>query len=837
MVKDVCTKIYPKSYKNLTTIDENGFLLYRRRKDGQKPIVQGRKISNRWVVPYNLHLLIKYNAHINVELCAKTQAIKYLYKFIHKGPDRATAVLETESTTTVSQINAIQHENDEIKQYLDCRYISALEACWRIFEFDLQGQQPPVERLNNHLPGEQSIIFNDNDDLQNVMSRPGIERTMFTEWMEANNKFDDACMLRYVEFPTSWVWDRTEKEWHRQKRGRTIGRIFYVHPSSGERYYLRMLLNIVRRPMSYEDIRTVDKVIYPDFKSACNSLGRLEDDNEWHQVLQEVSVWASGRQLRHLFASILTSCEVIDPLSLWETHWRDLSDDLQVLSRRNLHKPNLIISKNDLRDIGLYEIECILNNVDRSLSNYPPMPLPTGRNSCGIKNRLIWEERNYDQVEAHLEFERLHCGLTHEQLLVFDTVMDSCTNKKGDSILLRSDGMLVLRVPSSGIASLLLPGGRTAHSRFKISLKLDNTSTCFIKPNTKLSELMEEVDLIIWDEAPMVHRQSLEAVDRTFKDLLKISSPSAAQKVSVGKLSSLVVTSDKFYLLYQNQAEKLLLALPYRDHIYGNIARSSFAQWLLDIGNGTLPAISVNGNGESNWVKIPEDMLISDNEFGIRNLISEIYLDGYLESRVILAPKNNDVDYINSIMIEKLSGEGRSYLSADTVADDNVYLSSLGTYVTPEYLNSLNVSEIASHCLKLKVGALVVLLRNLDPTIGLCNGTRLTIVALEHRTIRARIITGENKGVDHCIPRMSMSPSSDDFPLKFQRRQFPLKVSFAMTINKSQGQTLTNVGIYLLELVFSHYLSFMFLPKIVVILTILYYHTFFKILLEYALDC
>ncbi|XP_077252554.1 uncharacterized protein LOC143891951 [Tasmannia lanceolata] len=141
--------------------------------------------------------------------------------------------------------------------------------------------------------------------------------------------------------------------------------------------------------------------------------------------------------------------------------------------------------------------------------------------------------------------------------------------------------------------------------------------------------------------------------------------------------------------------------------------------------------------------KIPEDMLISDNEFGITNLISEIYpdvlsrlhVDGYPESRAILAPKNNDVNYINSIMIEMLPGEARSYLSADSVPNDNVYLSSLGTYVTPEYLNSLNVSGIASHCLKLKVGAPVVLLRNLNPTIELCNGTRLTIVALEHRTI------------------------------------------------------------------------------------------------------
>ncbi|XP_077242508.1 uncharacterized protein LOC143883021 [Tasmannia lanceolata] len=178
----VFAKKITKQYKSATSIGSDGFPTYRRRKDGRKAIVRGQRIGNRWVVPYNLDLLIKYNAHIKIELCARTKAIKYLYKYIHKGPDRATVVLEV-NTTTLPQSTGSNQGNDEIKQYLDCKYISPPEACWRIFEFDLQAQRPPVERLQFHLPSEQFVVFQDNNDLDDVVLRPGIGRTMFTEWM------------------------------------------------------------------------------------------------------------------------------------------------------------------------------------------------------------------------------------------------------------------------------------------------------------------------------------------------------------------------------------------------------------------------------------------------------------------------------------------------------------------------------------------------------------------------------------------------------------------------------------------------------------------------------
>uniref|UniRef100_A0A453HZ10 Helitron helicase-like domain-containing protein n=1 Tax=Aegilops tauschii subsp. strangulata TaxID=200361 RepID=A0A453HZ10_AEGTS len=94
---------------------------------------------------------------------------------------------------------------------------------------------------------------------------------------------------------------------------KTIGRIYYAQPTSGEKYYLRMLLNTVEGCRSYEDIRTVDGVVHPTYKSACYALGLLNDDKEWNDCIKEASHLAFAPQMHQLFCTILLFCEVTDP--------------------------------------------------------------------------------------------------------------------------------------------------------------------------------------------------------------------------------------------------------------------------------------------------------------------------------------------------------------------------------------------------------------------------------------------------------------------------------------------------------------------------------------------
>jgi len=120
------------------------------------------------------------------------------------------------------------------------------------------------------------------------------------------------------------------------------------------------------------------------------------------------------------------------------------------------------------------------------------------------------------------------------------------------------------------------------------------------------------------------------------------------------------------------------------------------------------------------------------------------------------------------------------------------------------YWDHIRTSGLPNHSIKLKVGAPIMLLRNLDQSEGLCNGSRLIVTKLANHVISAKIITGKSQGTEIYIPRMSMSPSQSPWPFKLIRRQFPIMLSYAMTINKSQGQSLDCVGLYLPTPVFSH---------------------------------
>uniref|UniRef100_A0A0D3EA50 ATP-dependent DNA helicase n=1 Tax=Brassica oleracea var. oleracea TaxID=109376 RepID=A0A0D3EA50_BRAOL len=223
------------------------------------------------------------------------------------------------------------------------------------------------------------------------------------------------------------------------------------------------------------------------------------------------------------------------------------------------------------------------------------------------------------------------------------------------SAAIRSRGDIVLNVASSGIASLLLSGGRTAHSRFGIPLNPDEFSSCTMKHRSDQANLVKASLLIIWDEAPMMSK--------------------------------------------------------------------------------------------------------------------------HCEEKTYNSADSND--------------------PSDTSAVNNEALSA-------DFLNTIKVHGLLYHSLRLKVGCPVMVLRNIAPTDGLMNGTRLQITQLMDFMIQARIITGVRIGEIVNIPRLLITPSDTRLPFKMRRRQLPLAVAFAITINQSQGQSLSKVDLYLPRPGFSH---------------------------------
>jgi ATP-dependent DNA helicase PIF1 len=169
----------------------------------------------------------------------------------------------------------------------------------------------------------------------------------------------------------------------------------------------------------------------------------------------------------------------------------------------------------------------------------------------------------------------------------------------------------------------------------------------------------------------------------------------------------------------------------------------------------------------------------------------------YFFERAILSPTNDVATSINRKTIERLATHEMSYFISDSIDYSSANHSTMEALYPTEFLNTLSINGLLDHILHLKIGVCVMLPRNLDPSRALCNGTRLVVTQLTTRVIEDEIITGKAKGI-------ITTSIETRWPFKLRRWQFPIKLSHAMTINKSHGQTLSTVGVYLSSPVFSH---------------------------------
>lgn len=153
-------------------INTDGYRTYRRRDNGGTVKIRSVVIDNHWMIPYNLSLNKKFNAHINFQICNRIRVVKYLYKYIHKGEDKATIVIEKNLQGPTALGQPQYTIVDEIKQYLDCGYISAPKSCRWIFHFKIHDRQPLIERLQFHLQDQQIVVFRDDNNLHSIVNNP-----------------------------------------------------------------------------------------------------------------------------------------------------------------------------------------------------------------------------------------------------------------------------------------------------------------------------------------------------------------------------------------------------------------------------------------------------------------------------------------------------------------------------------------------------------------------------------------------------------------------------------------------------------------------------------------
>ncbi|PWZ43652.1 putative ubiquitin-like-specific protease 1B [Zea mays] len=556
-----CKNQYPRHFREATMQGKDSYPNYRRRDDGRKEKVRGCELDNRWVVPYNPYLLRLFNCHINVEACGSIKAVKYLFKYIYKGHDRASVVMRDASKEN--------GDVDEIQQYRDARWVTPPEALWRIYGFELSQNSPSVMQLQLHLPNMHMVTFHERQMVERVVNRPG------------------------------------------------------------ERFYLRLLLNHVTGATSYVDLRTVDGDTLPSFREAAQRRGLLEADNTIDECLNEAALYQMPSALRRLFATILVYCEPNDVAELWQRHLDTMSEDYHRITQ----------SKTHLQQMVLIDIRNMLQSMGKDIKTFPLPIIDRYDDSQGI-DREIYEELS---IEATTEDVALQETLNEEQKSAYEKILSVVDTSNGGVFfvdgpggtgktylykallaVLRSQDKIAVATATSGVAASIMPGGRTAHSRFKIPLTIDDGAICTFTKQSGTSKLLQKASLI-WDEASMAKRQSIEALDNSMRDIMgRPGLPFGGKTIVFGGFQT---------------------------------------KYLLRVGGGTE---EVNSDGD---VRLPD----------------------------------------------------------------------------------------------------------------------------------------EHAGMRVFLPRIPLCPSDDEmFPFHFKRKQFPVRLSFAMTVNKSQGQTIPNVAVYLPEPVFSH---------------------------------
>ncbi|KAG5583330.1 hypothetical protein H5410_053957 [Solanum commersonii] len=373
---------------------------------------------------------------------------------------------------------------------------------------------PSVYHLQLHLDGQQLVSFKSADNISKIASNPMIRKTMLTEFflMNKSNKEAMDLNLLYREFLEHFVWSTTNKMWTCHKRGHVIGRIVTCHPTEGERYYLRLLLMNVRGPKSYEDLRTINGVRYNSFREVAEKRELLLCDNNLVECMFEAASYQMPSSLRQLFAMLLIYCNPTNPRELWERFESPISEDFKKSSNLNV------------REIRYKVLNCIndvLHSMGRDINEFELISEYIKPSSIAREAKEVHYERNIIRKAYDIILDRV---LSNK----FSAFYIDGPGGTGKSFVyrallatIRHKGFIALATASSSVVTSLLPGGRTAHSRFKISTDVNENFTCNISKQSSLASLIRDAQLIVWDEISMAKKKMVEAFDLLLRDLME----------------------------------------------------------------------------------------------------------------------------------------------------------------------------------------------------------------------------------------------------------------------------------------------------------------------------
>ncbi|CAB1104684.1 unnamed protein product [Ectocarpus sp. CCAP 1310/34] len=434
--------------------------------------------------------------------------------------------------------------------------------------------------------------------------------------------------------------------------------------------------------------------------------------------------------------------------------------------------------------------------------------------------------------------DRFEPGLTSGQRVVYNAVVDAVRNNQPQPFMidapagtgkshtekviaarLREGFTAVLIVASTGIAALQLPGGWTAHSMFKLPLneKLVDGAFCDIKSESQRAELIRKRTFIIFDELPMTHRCCIETLERTLRDIRRSEalyggiticfSGDWRQCGPVAPFATPAETTVEASFISSDlwpKTKRMRLTMSQRDE-----EDPAYASFVRSIGEKIHPTTTFSDGAKRVPLSNTHDTSTTDH-FSLQyttdfnDLINFVYPDihedaRHLNDRAILATTNISIDSCNDAISSRRHGDNVTFHSSDRLIKDHNNPASSTAFRSTEHLNNIDTPGVPPHQLQIKSDALAMLIRNLIFSEGLVNGQKVVIrgVSPNSRVVRVELSS------DHSIVlilRTSFHAQVGRNGITFNRVQFPLRIAYSLTINNSQGQTLSRIGLDLVAL-------------------------------------
>ncbi|KAI5711550.1 hypothetical protein M8J75_001284 [Diaphorina citri] len=818
-----CRFNYPRPYSNTSSICD-GKITYRRPNDGRVCMKQvGNqmvKLDNRWVVPYNPIMVMRYNCHIDFEVLPNFAVARYLAKYCTK-----TAQTEAEHITRKNSQNSksANFDWDEIQAYKEMRVLGAPEAHFRLMGHSYTQKSVCVKKLPVHLEGEDVPYDSDEEDASTE-----VKVSQLVAYFNLMKDKPSKKHLYYVDIVQTHNFEGGK--WIETKRiNISIGRMTVETPSSHtmERYYLRMLLSNRPGCDSYESVRTIDNVCYNTYKAACLALGIIEHEREVYLCLDEIKTnLSSGHLLRQTFVIILKYAHFEDPRELWSTFSDDFAEDYFHLSQNRTEA-----IKRSLKSI---ESMLIHNRSTLSLFNLPNPDTfvhPNDQNSSlQLDPQRLDQHEPYETTEQHLDriaSDILTLQLNGEQQSFVNKVFLSLSNNNAEKLFFlcaaAGTGKTCVinhiaakchqvRTPSRSIActqvsALLIFNGRTSHQTFGFPLDKVCRYTRDLEINEDQRSDLADVKIILWDECSMIYSWQLQLVDRLLRQLKNNDNPFGGivvilsgdlrqfpPDVKGGNDSEMLAKSFVSSKLYnQFQTETLT------KNMRTGPNEQEYEQWILDVGEGraNIPYTSD--------IDIPAHYIIPTFK-NLKEFVFQKFVDLEQRVSVILTPTQAGADRINReiLLMFKSKDPVIPYLSATSL----VHTGRFGKRSQVEdsrYLESLSCETLPCHRLELKIGVPVLLMRDIDIQLGLCTGTRLIVVQLLKHSILCKIASGQFKDNLHYIPRIVFQVEQLGLSGTLRRVQYPLTLAFAVPISNIQAHTVDGrCGIYLDRAPFHH---------------------------------